>query len=281
MGSLRLVDLDGTQLLDMPGEPGDPLLVTTFDPGYPDIREDVEDAVDADGTVDTTAYVGARGVSIEATARNLAALASLQALTHPGRRYYLHAAASGWGAERRILVRSAGVTAPLGGGGATIDVQAQWKAPVGLWEDAAASSAVIMPVGANEGGIATPVALPKAMTPGAPPGQIALVNAGAVAAPPIIDIYGPCTSPVVSVDQPAGQMSFPGLTVPSGVFLRIDVNAKTATYNGDPAQSKFASRDFTSWAWWTLPPGLAHVTFNATNPGTGCRAVVTWRGRYL
>lgn len=284
--SLRLIDLDGTELLTLtsPTAPeDDPLLVETLDIGYPDVREDVSDRIDQDGTDDSTTFVGAVGITAEFTAQRTAAgsawewVERLRSLSHPSRRMWLVAQPDWWPAERRILVRCAGFTAPFDD---SPDGQVQWKAPRGVWETAAADQCTVSPEGGATVGLTAPFSAPISLTPADIPGAVRIVNAGSVETPPVIDIWGPCSAPKVTLD-PDQSCSFPTLTIDAGVFLRVDMGARTALLNADPAQSQFTKRDFNTSTWWSLPRGESTLTFSATSPGDGCRAIVSKRDRHI
>lgn len=103
-----------------------------------------------------------------------------------------------------------------------------------------------------------------------------VVNAGTYRAWPVLDIYGPCTNPVVTwVTPAAGAVVFSGLTIAAGHFVRVDTAAQTALLDGTGA-SQYPLIDFHSTRWAGLEPGSTVLRFTASALGAPPRLVVNW-----
>ncbi len=252
------------------------------DLGFPEIRDVTSPGVGRDGEDDDTRFVGARAVIAEMTLLQespLPALDALQAVMHPRLRTWLYLQQQGWTAERRALVRAASFTAAVQR--QPVVVQMSWSAPAGVFEDAVASTVTLSPVGASSGGAAYPVSYPLAFDPGLVPGAAQLQVGGTVPALPVIDIYGPCSNPLVRLVGTGEQVRLL-MPVSAGEFVRVDMAARTVLLNGDPNQSRYGRLDFASSSWWALPVGEAvQVVFSPEAPGSGCQAVLTWRRTWI
>lgn len=282
--SARLVDDSGNTLIvldsDTIGADVAPYVLTSLDFGTPDVRDAVTTLSGQDGTNDVTQYAGARAVTAElGILVDDGSLDTLRGLLHPGRRYWLYAQKPSWPQERRIRVRGAGLAAP--DAAPPLTAQLSWKAPSPTFQDTTLSSVTLNPVGSATGGVSFPVSLPFAFDPGTVPGASILSVGGTVNALPFIDIYGPCSAPLIRVVDTGAQLSFPNLTIAQGDYLHIDVAARAVTLNDDPAQPLYQTLDFASATWPTLPTGSPEVIFSPASTGPGCVAVVSWRSSWL
>lgn len=101
-------------------------------------------------------------------------------------------------------------------------------------------------------------------------------NAGTYRAWPVLDIYGPCSDPVVTwVNPAAGAVVFAGLTIAAGHFVRVDTNTQTARLDGTGA-SVYPLIDFHSTRWAGLEPGAAQLRFTAASSSSPARLIVSW-----
>lgn len=279
--SARLVDDSGATLfvLDSDTLPGSYVL-TALDLGFPTAREATSPLSGQDGELDVTQYVGGRAITGEvALVTDDGSIDTLRGLMHPGRRMWLHVQKDAWSQERRIRVRGAGVTAPMGPPPWT--AQLSWKAPGATFQDVTATSVTLNPAAQPGGGIALPQAFPFAFQPGLVPGASNLTVNGTANASPTIDIYGPCSDPLFRVVSTGAQLSFTGLSIQAGSYLHIDTAARTITLNNDPAQSQYNRLDFGTSSWPVLPPGTPQVVFSPTSSSAGCVAVVSWSSQWL
>jgi hypothetical protein len=279
--TLRLVDPTGTELFNTGGWTTTRL--NSVDVGYPDIREVVIPVSGAHGMFDTTQWFGERAITavmtLPAGVAADAAFDTLAGLMNPGLRLYAYIQRPGWSTERRAVVRSSAFTcAP----GVVRQAQCVWKMPAAVFEDSVLSSATLTPSGSAEGGFSFPLSFPLSFNFGLVPGAGFVSVAGNIPAVPIISIYGPCTDPLVRLVATGQQVAFKGLTVADGDFLQIDLGNRTVHMNGDPAQSRYSTLDFTSSSWWTLPVGAnQQVVFSAQAPSGACQAIISWRSRWV
>lgn len=293
MTYLGLHDADGNALLvlDQDGSTDGPFLVKDVDLGALDVNEDVEQNPAGDGVRDYTKTTGAAAITVElvalgdATAGPYTWLARLRGLMHPKRRLYLHVQAGEWVAPLRVLVR--GSVAPREFTDPTPDVQFQWKAPLGYLEDVDVSSIILYPSGTTMPGLAEPITFPVAFPAANPDGGSPFTVVSDVPTSPTIDIYGPCTGPVL--ENEAGDLiAFKsGFAVAAGHFVRVQPEGPAGlplvAGDGDISQQLYGQLDFAQTApdlGLMLEPGDNRISFTAQSIGGGCQAAVSWRGRH-
>jgi hypothetical protein len=283
VSTARLVDpATGTELVSYGGWTPAGIL-EQLDLGFPAPREVTAPRAGTHGTVDSTRWAGARAITMQvampAQPDTDTAVDNLAGLLNPQLRLWLYVQRPGWASERRILVRGATFTCPPG---ILRKAQAGWVAPNALLEDADESATTLMPSGTGTGGVSMPITMPVTFAGGVISGS-AFVNVGGTAPAPVqIDVYGPCSDPMVRCIDTAEQIKFTGITIAAGDFLRIDTANRTAYLNGLTDQSRYNKIDFLSSTWLTLPPGrTSQVVFSPTSPSGNCQAVLTWRARYL
>jgi hypothetical protein len=279
--TMRLVDISGNTLYS--ADSFSSAKLTSLDLGYPTIRAVTVPISGAHGQTDTTQWFGDRAITAELTMPERpwtdSAVDALAGLMDPSQRLWLYVQRPNWPSERRILIRPATFVCPPG---LVRKAQAGWIAPAGLLEAAAAVQVSLQPQQAGTGGVAIPLAIPMVLSAGLAPGA-ALVNVdGNTNVPPTIDIYGPCSDPLVRCVTTGRQVSFAGFSIAAGDYLHVDMAARTVTLNGDPSQSRYNRRDLSTSSWWSLPAGTGvQVAFSATGPSAPCQAVVSWRPRFI
>lgn len=278
--TMRIVDQAGTQLLASGAFT--PIILNSLELGYPDIRASAQPIAGAHGTFDTTRFMGARTVTAEVTLPQGPAADPaedvLKRCMNPGLRLWLYAQRPGWTAERRILIRGGPYTcAP----GTVRQAQMVFTAPSGLLEDALPTTLTLTPSGSATGGFTFPISFPLTIGSGLISGAALVDVGGDIEVPPVIDIYGPCSNPLVRCVDTGAQIRF-NMTISDTDFLRVDMGARTANLNGDPNQPRFSQLDFASSSWWSLPVGPdVQVVFSPTSPSGGCKAVLSFRPRWL
>jgi hypothetical protein len=280
--TMRLVDpTTSTELLSV--GPFTSTVLNSLDLAYPDVRGSAQVRSGAHGTNDNTRYVGARSITAQMTLpQGVAADAAcdlIAGLCNPGLRLYLYAQRPGWPAERRVMVRGAAFTCPPG---TNRQGQAQFTAPLGLLQSVTATTVTLAPAGPSTTGRGVPRSVPSTYTGGLSAGA-ALVNVdGNVPAPPIVDIYGPCSNPLIRCVDTGAQLSFAGLTLAAGEYLHVDVENHRVWLNGDPTQNRYNALDFASSTWWTLPDTAGvQVLFSADAASGACQAVLSFYPRWL
>jgi hypothetical protein len=277
--TLRVVRSDGAEVLALAADP-DTFVLNNLDLGYPTVRAATEVLPGADGEIDTTAFFGGRAVTAEVTVgrRDPDGLVDrLAGVMHPGARHWLYIGCGGWAGERRILGRAASFSPP---GGVQRRAQLGFHCPSGLLEDAVEQSVTLAPQGSPAGGMAFPVSAPMAFDPGLVPGAALIDVGGSVPVPPVIDVYGPCSDPLVRVVDTGAQVILRG-DIAEGDFVRIDVAARTILRNNDPNYSLYGRLDFAASSWPVLPVGQVQVVFSPQSSSGACQAVVRWANRWL
>ena len=279
--TLRIVDDTGTEQLSMGPFASYTLLLNTLDLGYPAVREVSMSSSGMDGEDDVTTYTGSRAVVAEVTLPETgvgSVMDTIRGLMHPGRRYWLYVGRDDWSAERMVRVRAA--TLSMKSDRLPLTAQLGWKAPKPNLQSTTVSSVTLAPQYQSGGGFSGPFSGPFYGNPGLVPGSSVVTVGGTIDAYPVLDIYGPCDSPLFRVVDTGQQMSFPGLSIAAGDYLHVDVAARSITLNNDPAQPRYDRLDFVTASWPTLPPGSPEVVFSATGTGPSTAAVVSWRNQW-
>lgn len=257
--------------------------VQSLNVGAPTTRGVSSDLPLADGTDDTTTYVGARAVSIGILLRASTGRTRLQnrdALAqrcHPGLRGELVYDADLLcvdGSTRRILVRADQVSAPVDNPISTA-VQVTLIGYTGLIEAITATVLDVPPLPAAEGAEFDwewPVVWPEAA-----PEPTTATSAGTMAAWPTIRIDGPCAGPAVWCGDKV--LSFPGFEVEAGHFLLIDSAARTVLLDG--VTDRRSALDAAVSSWWQIQPGDNDVMFVPERSGSPSTVTVTWRDAFF
>ncbi|MGH3693233.1 MAG: hypothetical protein ACRDRX_04405 [Pseudonocardiaceae bacterium] len=286
--SLYLDDQAGNTL---PLVPHPLITVTGITMGFPEVRAVVEDRPDTDGTRDTTSLIGARAVSI--TAELYATPATLadawRAFMAPRKRCYLYCTDTEWAGigsgTRRILLRADQWSDPIMQGADDVfrAVQAQWRAPEGMWEDATATQVTISAYAPSITGMNFPMKFPIAWTAGSPVTGTIITNLGALPMHFTARLYGSCNGPSLISDTLGKQMTFLStFAVAAGTYIELDTRERTANRLSSPADSQLANMDLVNTTWWQLQPGQNSIRFV---PGSGVvagsSALITYRQTYL
>jgi hypothetical protein len=276
--TLRVVRTDGVEVLNLGID--ESFILRSLDLGFPEVRDFAEAIPGMDGEVDTTAHVGARAITAEVTVSQSGTgplVDRLAAVMHPGARYWLYVGRTDWPGERRILARGASFACPPG---SIRTAQMGFRCPSGLLEDAQEQSVTLAPQGQPAGGMSFPVSFSMSFDPGLVPGAALITVGGTVPVAPVIDIYGPCTDPLVRVVNTGAQMRLRG-DIAAGDFVRIDTAARTILRNNDPNYSVYGQLDFASSSWPTLPVGQMWVVFSPASSSGACQAVLRWANRWI
>lgn len=278
-----LLEANGLTPLDVSLANG--YIIQALDLGDADTRVVADDAPDADGTDDTTAFTGARTVTmrVRLVPRNgfIPDLLEqqLRAFTEPALRPIMTITRDGM-PDRRAVLRRGPFNAPIDQA-THRDVTVQWVAPLGIFESAALHSALIYAGGGATAGRTYPLTFPRTYPASAPLGTGSVFNAGTAKAYPLIRLYGPSTQPEFWNDTQDREFKFASLTVADGTFVEIDTRAKTIRLNGDPGSSLQNKLVFPDSSWWSLSPLVNDLRFVPATYSVGVTvAEVVWRDAY-
>lgn len=278
------LEADGltTLLLD----PYSGFVINAIDLGDAVTREVVDDAVDADGTDDTTAFTGARTITLQmklvppAGETKQSMRTRLRAFTHPRLRPILYVQFDDEVEQRIVLRRSK--WSNVAESPALAPVTVQWVAPTGIIESAELHQVVANASGTgSEGGRTYDKTYDKTYTGGTTVGSATAENAGTADAYPLLRIYGPCTNPTIEQITQGRELVFSALTINAGEFLEVDTRERTIRYNGDPADSRYDNLDFPDSQWWTLSPGTNLLRLNPATFTAPSNLVVEYRDAWL
>ena len=280
------VRLEAAGLETLIFDPFSGYVIQEMDLGYPATRASVDDAPDANGTIDSTAYFGARTVTVSLKLRP-PALSSREAMrmrvrsfTNPALRPIMYVTLDD-GVERQMMLRGSSLSSPIRTIGYA-PVVVQWVAPYGILETATLNTADVNPVSAAaELGRAYDLTFNRAYPVSPTIGSATVTAGGTVESSPVIRVYGPCTNPVLYNDTQGKVLSFSSLTINAGEFLEIDVRNKTIRLNGLSTSNQYSKLVFPTSQWWTLAPGRNTVRFVPATSSGACVAQIQWRDAWL
>lgn len=281
----RLVDDKlGTLLLDE----AHGYVVTEVDLGFPVVRSNSVDRVNANGADDSTLFYGARAVAVtvqvfasdDGSVSRRHALDSLRAYASPVRRPVLVFDDEGDGSERQITLRGNQLSWPLSNG-RLATVRLAWEAPDGIIEDAVESSQQATASLDQEPGRTYNRVYSLTYPAFSVSGAVDCSNAGNEPAAPLLQLYGPCVDPYVENLSTGEGIYFSGLTLTAEQYAEVDVKAATVRLNGDAAQSIYGQLDFSKTVLWWLAPASNYVRYGASSFDAGAHAVITYRSAWL
>lgn len=283
--SIQVQDADGTILLRGDARDTDRYVITSLDPGMPEIREVADPWTFRSGTNDVTALSGARAVSmtlkpLTRTAR-YQLLETLGKLAQPARRPYLHLEVPVWdGGPWRLQLRASQFSAPLDYGA---ELQAGWKAPDGFWESVTEYERPIPTSGTETDVLTLPFTLPITLGAGTPASALIVNVGGFEETRPVLDIYGSAPGPIITNQTTGQQIAFsPSYTVPVGEFVRVDCTTSPPSVhaNGDDGPTRLSELDWSKRQGLRLVPGQNLLTLALSAAGnTDTQAIVRYHER--
>jgi hypothetical protein len=271
-----------------------PMRVASFDIGDPAPREVVNVSPAADGTIDTTALVGERSVSMlikmfTADESLWAQYASLRRFTsvksRPTLVFQMDDAApevqltklrhSGWSTQTLDRFQHLAVV--------------QWVTDgSSVWESTTLSSSVIYPgAGVSSAGLEFDVEFDVEFPAMDAVGTGVVANAGNYAAYPRLRVYGPCGGAGASelirlMNITSGaSLVFADLSITAGNYLEVDTLTKTIRLNSDAAQSRYDKLVLADSEWWTLAPGDNVVAFRPDTWSGAAQMQISHRSAWL
>jgi len=284
--ALTLVSDTDTIVLRPPAATaGDPVVCSAWDLGAPTVRESVIDRPGGDGSVDRSAFTGARAVSFDlvvfgdAEQSAYAWLERLAAMTHPGVRPLLRAeraTADSDGQTWEMELRGNPYSITYGRtAAAKLDLTLQFTAPLGYLEGNWQGYQSLPADQSSATGFSAPFSFPLATGNTTADNPILTLSVGGSApVAPYLYIYGPAVNPKIT-DDTGNQFKFTGLTLDVNQFVQIDMGAATVRLGGNPDASVYHLVDFTVSTFWLWPPGPRTVRYLATSGSVA----VQWRDR--
>ena len=249
----------------------------------PQVRVVTEDRVQADGTLDSTAWFGARaitasvvafaapGVSLEAR------VDQLRAYLLPSRRFLFQWTPLGAATARQLLVRPDSHDVIL--------QDPRWArttvnlvAPRGVAESVAEHEVTIAPAPlGSAAGRAYNLTYGRTYPAGSGSAtEVLVTNQGTSEACWMAKLYGPCTDPELTNRTLGESLAFSGLTLAAGEYVELDCEAHTALLNSDPTLPVYNRLTLAS-DWWPLLPGVNRIAYEPSAWTPGAAAVLTWR----
>jgi hypothetical protein len=245
---------------------------TQLDLGYPAVREVISNNPDRNGAQDRTQYLGSRVVSANITTLagaggRIDQVASMFApFMLPSARPVLHYVLDRPGLpERTLTVRASGYAWPVAGPYQR-DIQLQWVASDPVARDPNLKTATALIAGSAT--IATP-------------GDIPVL--------PVFRITGPLTGPSIGLGLAGPPYTtwflafLSSFSLTTGHYVEIDTANRTVFLDGDPAQPRLASMDWTVSSWQWIPPLPSSTIMSLTGSGDGptTRVDAIWQDGYL
>lgn len=285
--SLRL-EATGLDPLELSAESG--YIPQSVDLGFPVAREVVQNAPDADGTIDTTTYFGARNITCPLVLDSYISGVALEEMEDrlrpfllPSRRSVLIGLFREGGSERRAVVRGSQWSGVIDARDHR-PVAVQWVCPSGIIE-----SAELHTVTAGAGGEVAQSGLTFDATPdfsfgGATPasGGAVATNDGNVPVWPVVTMYGPFSAGTILRNDTTGlELEFVStMSIVAGDYLVVDFAAKTIV--NSTGTSYYDSLDFAGSQWWQLAPGENRIYMLPTTfTAPPASFLVEWRAGWL
>lgn len=263
----------------------DGFVVTSFTIGYPTVREVAFNKALADGTIDTTTYVGARAVTIALRLDNTGCngfstqdlIDTISPFVSPRIRptlvYTVEKNSTNPNHVRSLLLR--GVDAPL-----TVDAPkaltliCQWVAAESFTSALDEICAVAEITEADEFGRTYDLDFDRDYPP-SPPVGITLFNP--VGNAPMDwsgTITAQLTDPIVTINNV--DVIFTGVSLIPGQTINIDTRNRTILRNNDPNDSVYGLTNFQDWTWDDLRvrPGANFIRLEAASYVAGVPSTI-------
>jgi hypothetical protein len=246
------------------------------------VRAVSEDRAQADGALDTTAFLSAAAVTIDLAAINIGTpvgptMDQMAGLLLPFARPYLVVTDTEWASPRQIRVRFDSHTHPYEQDNYRA-VQLAFKAPRGVWEDTAIQQFTLAAdvtdttgfVFTDTAGAVVTDTAGFVFQPSTSAGSSIITVAGNARPAWRARLYGPAAGPVLTNDSTGQSLAFTGsLTLGAGDYLELDSGNRTALLLSQPDASRLAFMDFGASEWFPFDPGLNRVRYHAASGTTG------------
>lgn len=287
---MLLLELDG-QALDLSDYATTGIYVAKVDIGAPAVREVLSDLPDRSGTLDQTAHVGARLITLSGQIIASAAagtrqqiLARLTRYCYPGSRPTLTVALND-DIPRRIGLRPDQCAAPIDRPG-RCPFAASWKAPDPRFYDLTAHTVTTYPPVSGTQGRGYDLVFPRVYPAGwGGAGYTTVLVAGDFPTWPTHRLYGPATNPTIRVLADPGaveasEIAFSSLTLDNNDYLDIDTQARAVWLNGNRALDRYSTIDVTKTHWAPLTPGYQSIVLAAAGFAQPMQLETTWSDAY-
>ncbi|MEU0469921.1 hypothetical protein ABZ215_38490 [Amycolatopsis sp. NPDC006131] len=276
------------------GDVRSPVKCVSYDLGFPEAREVVQDIPGQSGTVDDTQWFGSRTVTLNLTAKDgeLAPwgvltrhqwVDKLRSFARPSLRPWLYIRCEGWEQERRLRLRPSGLSCTVDGKGKVIiPVTLTYKAPSGTMQAVEATTGTIYPLAPNAG-ISFPISWTStgiAFDAGSSPNSAVLTNQGSETAYPLLRIYGQGTNPIIT-KKGTGEVVALNTTIQPGHYVDIDMAERTVYLDSDPSLSLYGFLDLNVTTWWGLDPGPNEVAFTVSNADNSCQLYYEYSDEWI
>lgn len=251
------------------------VVVSKFDPGFPSIREVVDDRPGMHGTEDYSSNFGSRIVSMEfriypkwagpgVQRRDI--IDTINGLCNPRLRPIMYESIDNF-PERRIQLRPDANSLVYDFPHTNV-AQVSWVAPSGIWESAELVTSTIWPGGEGGNllvGRTYDLEFDREYGERTPSTGTAVTNLGNIETQPVIIVYGPITGgfTIGHPDQEA-YLVLPNEEVNAGDAIVFDFRRFTILKNNEPTQSRYEAVDWSQSKWFTLSPGDNRLSFNPT-----------------
>lgn len=145
------------------------------------------------------------------------------------------------------------------------------------------SDAIVAKTGlpGGSGGFVFPITFPLSFSLGTGGGgDVQVTNSGNAAVYPTVTIFGPCTTPTLTLRALGStfQMVLDGLTLAVGEYVVLDFRNRTVTSSTLGSAYNYVQ---TGSVWWQIPPGTSTVTYTAFSASTGSHAEISYSNGYM
>lgn len=252
-------------------------VVTSFEIGWPEVREVVNRRALADGVVDTTTYLGARAVTI-ALRLNQKVLPTqdlvdmvtpfLSPRIRPTLVYTIQQNDPNPAHVRSLMLRGADGPLVVDAPKALILV-CQWVAAEPFTQSLEDTCAVAVLTGSEAFGRSYDLEFDRDYPFSPPVGVTYFTPAGNAPMDWIGTITAEVTDPVIQVN--GINITFPGVTLVAGQTIIVDTAQRTILRNGDPNDSLYGITNFQDWTWDDLRvrPGQNSIRLTADSSAGG------------
>lgn len=126
------------------------------------------------------------------------------------------------------------------------------------------------------GGFSSPLVSPLVSAPSTD-GAVDVENEGRARSWPILEVYGPCTNPVLTNLTDGGKAIRLIYTLAADERLVIDTDPRRRSIKLNDQANRYGALDFARSEWWALLPGVNAIRVAFNTYGAGAKLRVRWR----